>query len=111
MTALTKKIKKHALPVSSMGNERTLTVVQYGPANAGFLGAAKKAYIHAGLHADEAPGFLVMHHLIDLLDKADTVNSIDEVKARIDKSKDEDHLLLLVQRQNGKFYVPLEQQG
>ena len=39
------------------------------------------------------------------------VNSVDEVKDNINASKDEDHLLLLVQRQNGKFYVPLEQQG
>ena len=39
------------------------------------------------------------------------VNSVDEVKANINKSKEKDHLLLLVQRQNGKFYVPLEQQG
>lgn len=40
-----------------------------------------------------------------------SVNSIDEVKENIKKSDDKDHLLLLVQRQNGKFYVPLEQQG
>lgn len=39
------------------------------------------------------------------------VNSVKEVKENIDKSRDEDHLLLLVQRQNGKFFVPLEQQG
>jgi serine protease Do len=39
------------------------------------------------------------------------VNSVKEVKENIDKTKDEDHLLLLVQRQNGKMYVPLEQQG
>ena len=39
------------------------------------------------------------------------VNSVDEVKENIKKSKDKDNLLLLVQRQNGKFYVPLEQQG
>jgi serine protease Do len=39
------------------------------------------------------------------------VNSVKEVKKNINKSKQKDHLLLLVQRQNGKFYVPLEQQG
>jgi len=39
------------------------------------------------------------------------VNSVDEAKESINKSGDKDHLLLLVQRQNGKFYVPLEQQG
>ena len=40
-----------------------------------------------------------------------TVNSVAEVKENIKKSTDKDHLLLLVQRQDGKFYVPLEQQG
>ena len=39
------------------------------------------------------------------------VNSIDQLKENIGKSKNQDRLLLLVQRQNGKFYVPLEQQG
>ena len=39
------------------------------------------------------------------------VNSVDEVKENISQSKDNDPLLLLVQRQEGKFYVPLEQQG
>ncbi len=39
------------------------------------------------------------------------VSSVDDVKENIDKSKDKDHLLLLVQREHGKFYVPLEQQG
>jgi serine protease Do len=38
-----------------------------------------------------------------------TVNSVDEVKENINRSKD--RLLLLVQRQNGKLYVPLTQQG
>ena len=38
-----------------------------------------------------------------------TVNSVDEVKENINRSKD--RLLLLVQRQNGKRYVPLTQQG
>jgi len=68
----TKTINRHPLPVSSMGNERSLTVVQYGPRDKG-----KKVYIQAGLHADEAPGFLVMHHLLDMLDQADAANSID----------------------------------
>ncbi len=39
------------------------------------------------------------------------VDSIKEVKEGISEAKDKDHLLLLVQRQDGKFYVPLEQQG
>jgi serine protease Do len=39
------------------------------------------------------------------------VSSVDDVKEKIHKSKDKERLLLLVQRANGKFYVPLEQQG
>jgi serine protease Do len=40
-----------------------------------------------------------------------SVNSVNDIKEKIDESKDKDNLLLLVQRENGKFYVPLEQQG
>jgi len=54
-----------------MGNERTLTTIRYGSDSVG-----KKAYLQAGLHADEAPGYLVMHHLINLLDAADAAGSI-----------------------------------
>jgi hypothetical protein len=39
------------------------------------------------------------------------VNSVDEVKENINTSKGKGHLLLLVQRQGAKFYVPLAQQG
>jgi serine protease Do len=39
------------------------------------------------------------------------VKSIDDVKNSISQAKDKDRLLLLVQRQDGKFYIPLEQQG
>jgi serine protease Do len=39
------------------------------------------------------------------------VDSIADIKKNIRKSDDENNLLLLVQRQNGKFFVPLEQQG
>ena len=39
------------------------------------------------------------------------VRSIDDIKQSISQAKDKDRLLLLVQRQNGKFYIPLEQQG
>ena len=54
-----------------MGNERTLTIIRYGSGSVG-----KKAYVQAGLHADEAPGYLVMHHLITLLDAADAAGTI-----------------------------------
>jgi serine protease Do len=39
------------------------------------------------------------------------VASVGDVKEEIKQAEDKDHLLLLVQRQSGKFYVPLEQQG
>jgi serine protease Do len=39
------------------------------------------------------------------------VGSVKEVLEKINRSQDKDHLLLLVQRNNGKFFVPLEQQG
>ena len=67
----TKTVEKRILPVSSMGNERSLTIIRYGSGSIG-----KKAYLQAGLHADEAPGYLVMHHLINLLDTADAAGKI-----------------------------------
>jgi serine protease Do len=39
------------------------------------------------------------------------VDSIKDVTDGISQAKDKENLLLLVQRQDGKFYVPLEQQG
>ena len=59
------------LPGASMGNTRTLTIHRYGDRS-----APGKAYLQAGLHADEAPGFLVMHHLMDRLDRADVQGAI-----------------------------------
>ena len=68
----TKTIKQISLPASSLANARTLKVIHYGDPKTDC-----KAYIQAGLHADEAPGFVVMHHLINLFDQADTENKID----------------------------------
>ena len=70
-TVTTKTIEKQTLPAFSMGNQRELTVIRYGSGS-----AAKKVYIQAGLHADEAPGYLVMHHLTNLLDEADAAGAI-----------------------------------
>jgi len=67
----TKTVEKKTLPVANMGNERSLTIIRYGSGSIG-----KKAYLQAGLHADEAPGYLVMHHLIKLLDAADTAGTL-----------------------------------
>lgn len=62
----TKKIKKHFLPLSLSGSGKFINSIHYGDGSVG-----KKTYIQAGLHADEAPGYMVMHHLIEMLDLAD----------------------------------------
>jgi uncharacterized protein len=67
----THTIESYTLPGANMGNTRTLTIHRYGDRS-----TPAKAYLQAGLHADEAPGFLVMHHLIDRLDRADADGAI-----------------------------------
>ncbi|MBF0288430.1 MAG: succinylglutamate desuccinylase/aspartoacylase family protein [SAR324 cluster bacterium] len=68
-----KTIETITFPASCIGNERFLKVVRYsGPF------PTKKAYLQAGIHADEPPGFIVMHHLLKLLDEADTQNKIKD---------------------------------
>jgi predicted deacylase len=52
------------LPAAALGTRRSLTVVRYG-----VPGRGPKAYLQAGLHAGEAPGLMVMHHLRALLDR------------------------------------------
>lgn len=59
------------LPAVSPGSRRSLSVIRYGKA-----GSRPKVYIQAGLHADEAPGFLVAHHLEQLFDKAEIKGEI-----------------------------------
>ena len=50
-------VTEHALPAMSPGTARSLTVHRFGdPA------ARPKAYLHAGTHAEEIPGMLVLHH-------------------------------------------------
>jgi len=64
-------IETFTLPGTSMGNARTLTIHRYGKRD-----TPLKAYLQAGLHADEAPGFLVMHHLMDRLGQLDAAGGI-----------------------------------
>ena len=68
----TRIVKKYPLPASSPGNSRTLTAIYYGDHS-----NPNKAYIQAGLHANEAPGFMAMHHLIEKLDAADKADQIN----------------------------------
>jgi predicted deacylase len=53
------------LPTVAPGTRRELTVFRYGTP-----GARPKAYLQAGLHADELPGMLVLRHLLEALDHA-----------------------------------------
>ena len=64
-------VESLTLPGASMGNTRTLTIHRYGDRS-----HPAKAYVQAGLHADEAPGFLVMHHLLGRLDRADARGAV-----------------------------------
>jgi predicted deacylase len=59
------------LPTQHLGTTRSITVHRYGDA-----AARPKAYIQAGLHADEIPGMLSAHHLIARLDEADRRGAI-----------------------------------
>lgn len=62
MSHLTQTI---ALPTTSPGTDRHLTVHRWG-----MPGARPKLYIQAGLHADELPAVMTACHLIPLLDAA-----------------------------------------
>ncbi len=56
----------HPLAPTQIGNASSLASVHYGEP-----GSGEKAYLQASLHADELPGMLVMHHLMNLLDAAE----------------------------------------
>lgn len=63
---MNRQIHTTFLPSSSPGTQRKLDFIHYGTP-----GTGKKAYLQAALHADEIPGLLVLHLLIQLLDQAD----------------------------------------
>lgn len=60
-----KKIETRLLPLASPGTRRSLNIIRYGTP-----GGRPKAYLQAGLHADEAPGYPVMQALMEKLDQA-----------------------------------------
>jgi predicted deacylase len=62
---MTHTIETIALPAMSPGTQRILKVHRYGAP-----GARPKAYVQAGLHADELPGMLAAHHLLQRLNEA-----------------------------------------
>lgn len=49
----------HFLHGDSAGTGRSVTACRFGT-----VGQGRKAYLQAGLHADEMPGILILHHLI-----------------------------------------------
>ncbi|HSH41897.1 MAG TPA: succinylglutamate desuccinylase/aspartoacylase family protein, partial [Arenicellales bacterium] len=53
------------------GTRRSLRVLRFGAAD-----ARPKAYVHAGLHADETPGLLAVRHLIRMLENAEANDAI-----------------------------------
>jgi predicted deacylase len=57
---------RHDLPPPAPGTARHLLVHRFGQAN-----ARPKAYLQAGLHADELPGVLVLRHFAGLLEAAE----------------------------------------
>lgn len=79
-----RKTQSIVIPSSNIGTKHTLQVHSYSPplntasASSASNTACKKAYIQAGIHADETPGLLVANHLIHLLDKAEKLNEIIE---------------------------------
>ncbi len=66
-----KTTERYQLPSSSPGTLRSLRIIRYGAA-----GARPKAYLQAGLHADEAPGYPVLQALAAKLDWADRRGAI-----------------------------------
>lgn len=65
------KVVTHPLRGDSPGATRTLVACRYEG-----QGGGARAYLQAGLHADEMPGVLVLQHLLDLLDRAEAAGQI-----------------------------------
>ena len=68
---MTDRFSTVPLPFGSPGTERVLAVRRYGRP-----GARPKAYIQAGLHADEIPGMLVAHALALLLEQVPVLGEV-----------------------------------
>jgi len=55
------------IPSDTPGSSYALQYYRFGTA-----GQGPKVYMQAGLHADEQPGMLILHHLLPMLEKAKT---------------------------------------
>jgi len=62
---MSRRTERILLPPTGFGTAASLTVHRFGRP-----GARPRAYLQAGLHADELPGLLVLHHLARLLERA-----------------------------------------
>lgn len=60
------------LPSPAPGVRLNLVAHQFGKRTNG-----RSAYLHAGLHADEHPGLLVLQHLVEKLQQLDAAGAID----------------------------------
>ena len=67
-----KDIDRKYLPETTPGSSRFIEIIRYIGKKAG-----PKVYIQAGLHADEAPGYVVLFLLRKLLDQADERGEIN----------------------------------
>ncbi|WP_119168562.1 succinylglutamate desuccinylase/aspartoacylase family protein [Algihabitans albus] len=62
-----------SLPAPAAGTAQQLLIHRFGPESViPESPTGRKAYIQASLHADETPGLLVAHHLLRLLQQAET---------------------------------------
>lgn len=68
---MTREVFDVVLGKETPGTTHRVRMVRYGACD-----ARPKAYIHAALHADEAPGLMVAHHLLRLLDEAEAKGEI-----------------------------------
>ena len=68
---MTRKTTRIPLTVMSPGTARAITVHRWGA-----VGARPKTYFQAGIHADEIPGMLVLHHLVRRFDEADARGAV-----------------------------------
>lgn len=69
----TLRVKHHKLPKAAIGSSRSLVSLHFGPEH-----STRKTYIQAGLHANEAPGYLVATRLVELLRQVDEKGEILE---------------------------------
>lgn len=61
----------HHIPADTAGTSHELTILRFKPDQ-----PTAKIYLQAALHADEQPGMLVLHHLIQMLTDAEKENRL-----------------------------------